>query len=76
MAIPKTVDLEIQHEEYGDMFILETENVFFVMGTLLPIEVYVMYYKIQCATIEKIKEKEEIEEIFELMKKQMEIYKY
>ena len=74
MAIPKTVDLEIQHEEYGDMFILETENVFFVMGTKLPLEVYVMYLKRQNASIEKIKE--EMEENFKLIKAQLEHYKY
>ncbi len=74
MKIPVTVDLEIQHEKYGDMFILETENVFFVMGTELPLEVYVMYLKRQNASIEKIKE--EIEENFELIKAQLEHYKY
>ena len=75
MKIPVTVDLEIQHEEYGDMFILETENVFFVMGTKLPLEVYVMYYlKRQNVSIEKIKE--EMEENFKLIKAQLEHYKY
>ena len=74
MSIPVTIDLEIQHEEYGKMFVLETEETFVVLGTKLPLEVYVMYFKRQNATIEKIKE--EIEENFKLIKAQLEHYKY
>lgn len=74
MAIPATVDLEITHEEFGEMFVLETEELLILMGTNLPIEVYIMYYKRQNATIEKIKE--EMEEDFKLIKAQLESYKY
>ena len=74
MSIPVTVDLEIQHEEYGKMFVLETEGTFVVLGTELPLEVYVMYLKRQNASIEKIKE--EMEENFKLIKAQLEHYKY
>ena len=73
MAVPEIVDLEIHHEEFGDMFVMDTEDVLILMGTRLPIEVYLVNYKRQGATIEKIKE--DIEEDYEQLIKRMNKYK-
>ena len=71
MAVPEIVDLEIHHEEFGDMFVMDTEDVLILMGTRLPIEVYLINHKRQGATIEKIKE--DIEEDYEQLRNQLEM---
>ncbi len=64
--VPKIVDLNIRHEEFGNMFVMETEECLFLMGTELPIECYLVSIKRQGATVESVKE--DIEDSFEQLK--------
>lgn len=66
LKVPKIIDLDIKHEEFGNMFVMETEDCLFLMGTELPMECYLVSMKRQGATIETVKE--DIEGSFEQLK--------
>ena len=55
LKVPKIIDLDVKHEEFGNMFVMETEECLILMGTELPMECYLVSMKRQGITIESIK---------------------